>query len=440
MSRLRPLFLFGLLPLAGCAHYAPLPLPSAPSLAASPPLSASGTPLTVSQVAAWALEHNPDLIAARAKHGVAQAQLTVARVLPNPSLAGAFLPLLSGPGEVPAWNAGITQDLKALIVYRPKVRAARNSAAQVDADLLWQEWQTVGQARQLAADIILGERSLILLRRAASLLDHRNAVMQQALAARDVTLVTAAPSTTAYQSARANLLNAEQAQLALRHKLNALLGLSPEVMVPLADQIDIPPIDAASIRAALPSLPQRRPDLVALQFGYAATDENLRVQILSQFPDLVLGGTVSSDSSKVINAGPQATIGLPIFDRNQGNVALARASRAQLHAEYAARLAAVTGEVGAMLREREAVASQLAMVRADLPQAKLAADRAAQAFGRSALDERSYIDLLTTYFAKEQERMTLETALADHDVAIDTLIGAGLPQVERLPVASEVGR
>jgi len=124
MNRIGPLFLFGLLPIAGCAHYAPLPLPSAPSLAISPPTFSTGAPLTVSQVAAWAMEYNPDLIAARTKRGVAQAQLAVAGVLPNPSLAGAFLPLLSGPGEVPAWNAGITQDIKALIVYRPKVRSA----------------------------------------------------------------------------------------------------------------------------------------------------------------------------------------------------------------------------------------------------------------------------------------------------------------------------
>jgi len=425
-------FVLALLLLGGCAHYAPLPLPETPPLASALPNPSNG-PLTVSQVAALAVERNPDLIAARTKHGMAQAQLRAAGILPNPSLAGAFLPLVSGGGTVPAWNIGITQDVKSLIVYRPKIRAARNAAAQVDADLLWQEWQTVGQARQIAVDIILGERSLIFLRRAAALLQHRNAVMQRALAAHDVTLVSAAPSAAAFQSARANLLTAEQNQLSLRHKLNALLDLAPGVTVTLVDRIDLPPIDATAVNDALATLPRRRPDLMALRLGYAEADENLRVAILSQFPDLVLGGSVTSDSSKVINAGPEATVGLPIFDRNQGNVAIARATRVQLHAEYAARLSAVAAEVGAMLREREALARQLETVKADLPQAKLAADRAAEAFGRSALDERSYVDLVTTYFSKEQERMTLETALADRDVAIDTLIGAGLPQVDSLP-------
>ncbi|WP_204272317.1 hypothetical protein, partial [Escherichia coli] len=37
-----------------------------------------------------------------------------------------------------------------------------------------------------------------------------------------------------------------------------------------------------------------------------------------------------------------------------------------------------------------------------------------------------------TRFSKEQEAMTLETALIDRQVAIQTLIGAGLPAVDTL--------
>ncbi|HET8613756.1 MAG TPA: TolC family protein [Sphingomonas sp.] len=435
----RALSLAALLLAAGCAHYTPLPLPTAPPLAQALPAMPSA-PLTVEQVAALAVERNPDLIAARARRGVAQAQLVQAGVLPNPSLAGAFLPLISGAGAVPAWNVGITQDIKALIVYKPKVRAARDSARQVDADLLWQEWQTAGQARQLAVDLILEQRNIAELRRAYDLLSHRKDVAEKALAQHDITLMTASPSLTAYQSARANLQAADEHRLELRHKLNALLALAPDAIVPLVDRIDIPPLDPAAIRSGIATLPDRRPDLLALRLGYAAADKNLRVAILSQFPDLVLGGQAQSDSSKVINIGPQATIGLPVFDRNQGNVAIARATRAQLNAEYAARLASITGEVGALLAEWEKLSAQLETVKADLPQAKSAADRAAAAFGRSALDERSYIDLITTYFAKEQEIMTLETALREREVAIDTLIGAGLPTVATLPSMPEKRR
>ena len=59
------------------------------------------------------------------------------------------------------------------------------------------------------------------------------------------------------------------------------------------------------------------------------------------------------------------------------------------------------------------------------------------AFGASNLDERSYVDLVTNRFAKEQEVMTLELALLDRQVALQTLIGAGLPAVHTLAGAAK---
>ncbi|MBI0477006.1 TolC family protein [Sphingomonas sp. MA1305] len=428
--------LLALAALGGCAHYVPLPLaqtpPLAPAAAALPGVQ-PGAPLGVAQVAALAVENNPDLRAVRARRGVAQAQLIQAGVIANPSLTGAILPLIAGVGTMTAWNIGLSQDIKSLITYRPRRRAGALSAQQVDADILWQEWQVAGQARQLAVDLIMADRSRPRLVEAFDLLSRRNAVLQQALAAGNATLVTAAPTLVALQNARTSLQTLDQRRLSIRHQLNALLGLVPEAVVPLSSAIDLPPWDPAAARQSLATLPDRRPDLLALRLGYAAQDQNVRVAILSQFPDLILGGSVSSDNSGVTNAGPNATVGLPIFDRNQGNVAIANATRAQLHAEYSARLAGAVGQVGALLSEMEQVSGQLAVVRRDLPAARLAAQRASNAFGASNLDERSYVDLVTNFFAKEQEIMNLELALLDRQVALQTLLGAGLSSVEALP-------
>ncbi len=428
--------------LAACAQYTPLPLATSAPLASS--LTEQNTksgvlaPLTVPQVVALALERNPDLRALRARHGIAQSQLLQAGVLPNPSLSGSFLPLLSGIGSVPAWTISLTQDIKPLITYRSKVRGAEYSAQQVDAEILWQEWLIAGQARQLAVDLIEGARTRPLLEQEYELLSRRNAILQNALVAGNVTLVTAAPTLVALQAARTSLDALDQRQLHSQHQLNALLGLAPSAMLPLASSVDLPPFDPDAIRAQLASLPDRRPDMLALRLGYAAQDEAVHEQILAQFPDLVLGANANSDNARVINGGPQATIGLPIFDRNQGNVAIARATRAQLNAAYSARLAAVTGEVGGLLREMEQLSAQLAVVRTDLPAARLAATRAAAAFGASNLDERSYVDLLTNSFTKEQEVMSLELALLDRQVALQTLVGADLPSVDTLsPMASD---
>ncbi|QKS00407.1 TolC family protein [Sphingomonas sp. CL5.1] len=435
MTTLRPAVALLLAMLAGgCAHYAPAPLAERAALAgevrALP--GVPDRPLSVAEIAALAVARSPDLVAARAKRGVAEAQLVQAGVLPNPALTGAFLPLVSGAGSVPAWNFGLAQDLKAFIIRGPKLRGARDAVAQVRADLLWQEWQVAGQARQLATDIIQHARERPLLEEALAILGHRYEVTQRALGAGNVTLVTAAPSALGYQQARANLQALDQQQLQDRHKLNALLALAPDAIVPLQSAPDIAPLDIAAARAAVPSLAARRPDLLALRFGYASQDEAFRGAILSQFPDFILGGSVSSDNSKVVNAGPNAQIGLPLFDRNQGNIAIARATREQLRAEYAARLDAASGEIGALLSEMEQLRAQLALVERDLPAVRAAATRASAAFGSAALDERAYVDLITNRFTKEQEVSVLQTALLDRQIAIEALLGTGLPSVDTL--------
>lgn len=423
----------------GCGHYTALPLATVPTLA--PTLTtlqqpSSGKPLDIANVVALALANNPDLKAIRARHGVAQAQLLQSGILPNPMLGGSLLPLLSGVGNVPAWTVSLSQDIKALVTIRSRRRGAGYAAGQVDADVLWQEWQVAGQARQLTADLIVTARSRPVLQSAYDLLARRNIVVQQALAAGNATLVTAAPTLVALQGARARLHALDQQRLLLTHQLDALLGLQPDAVLPLATTLALPTFNPQAIRSELATLADRRPDLLALRLGYSAQDEAVRTQILARFPNLVLGGATNSDNARVINAGPQVSIGLPIFDRNQGNVAIAKATRVQLNAEYSVRLASTSGQVGATLSEIDQLSRQLATVRRDLPAARLAADRAINAFGASNLDERSFVDLLVNRFAKEQEIAVLELALIDRQVALQTLVGAGLPSVETLGLAA----
>lgn len=423
--------------LGGCAHYTTLPLATQPPLAPAPSIA---TPLSVADVTALALADNPDLVAARAKRGVAKAQVKQAGILPNPQVSGAFLPLLAGAGSVPAWSLGLSQNIRALLTYRPVQRGAQDSARQVAADVVWQEWQVAGKARQLAAGLMLAQASRPSLAAALELLRARCARLDAALAAGNVTLATAAPDRAATDSARTALDTLDQKILTMHHQLAALLGLVPDAPLPLAPTPDLPPFDPAAIAAMVPGLADRRPDLLALRLGYAAADEQVRAAILAQFPDLVLGGGVNSDNARVINGGPNVQLGLPLFDRNQGNVAIARATRAQLHAEYAARLAAATGEVAALLGEYRQLEAQLATARRTLPAAQDAARHAEAAFGRNLLDERSFVDLLTARLAREQDIMTLEQQLLDRRIAIQTLVGDGLPAIPPSLPAPEATR
>ncbi len=70
-----------------------------------------------------AVQTSPDLIASRAQHGVARAQLLQAGLLPNPILTGAILPLIAGVGNTNAWNAGLSTDVTALSTLRARRRS-----------------------------------------------------------------------------------------------------------------------------------------------------------------------------------------------------------------------------------------------------------------------------------------------------------------------------
>lgn len=426
------------LALAGCASSGDLPLPVRPELAPSLATLDHGglnvaTALTVSQVALLAVGNDPDLRAVRARHGVAQAQLLQSGLLPNPQITGTALPLVAGIGTTMAWNAGISEDIRSLITLSSRRQAAKDDAAQVDAEIIWQEWQVIGQARLLAVDLIEGGRVLVLLERNRDLLASRYARSRNAVAAGNATLSASTPDLAALQTVTAQINDLRRQQMARRHQLNALLGLAPEVDVALSGTPDLPAWNPDAVIATLPDLASRRPDLIALRFGYHSQNAKTRTAILSRFPNLTFGVTGGSDNANVRNFGPQISLELPIFNQNQGNIAIAQATRQQLHDEYAARLTAATGQVRAMLAEIGLLSRQLDSVRRDLAVTLRAASQAEAAFKAGNLDERSYVDLVSARLTKEQEIVTIEQSLLEQQVAIATLTGAGMPPIALPP-------
>lgn len=418
--------------LGGCASYAPLPLEPASQLKhdagqldhGDQPLPAQLGP---DDIALLALRNNPDLRNARSQRGLAQAQMLAAGIPPNPSLSGSYGFLLGGPGTADAVAAGITQDLRSLVTLSAKRAAARKAAAEYDASLLWQEWQTAGKARLLAVDLIEGEAQYGVLVQSRDLLQGRLQRSRAALAAGDATLAELVPDLSAAADLVKQLDDLQRQQETRRRDLNALLGLLPDAPVPLAAGLSLPPVDPAAVRALLPGLPNRRPDLLALQLGYQAQEEKLRGAILAQFPTLSLGVAYASDTSDVRTLGPQISFDLPLFDRNQGNIAIEKATRQQLHDEYSTRLDTARSEVNGLLADLLLLQEQLAARRMQLAELERTADAATQAYDRGDIDERGLVDLLNARNTRRLDVLGLEQTIYEQEVAIATLTGAGMP-------------
>ncbi|WP_332023882.1 TolC family protein [Rudaea sp.] len=419
--------------LSACATYSAHPLETRAaaktSLADLQHAAALPDRLGIADVERLALDNNPELIAARAQHGLSQAQLRSAGILPNPVFNASYQDVLSGPGMFAALAAGLSQDLKSLVTLSSKRHAAQKSAQSVDATILWQEWQTVGKARLSAVDLIEGDKQLALLGGNATLWRERIERGREALAQGDTTLTILAPDLAAASDAQKLFDDFERQQQTRRRDLNLLLGLAPQVKLDLADAADVPALDIKAIQAQLPDLANRRPDLIALQLGYQAQEEKVRGAILAQFPLFSLGYAYGRDTSNVRSLGPQLTMDLPLFDRNQGNIALERATRAQLHAEFSARLIAAKSEVDALIADQQLLQRQLDAKRKLLAEMEPVATRAQAAYRNADIDERSYVDLMTMRNAKRQEILALELTLLEQQVAIATLVGSGMPPV-----------
>jgi outer membrane protein TolC len=426
--------------LASCASYSAQPLALqaalAPNIAALDRTRSGAAPipadrrLTLAEVAILAVLNSPDLRAMRAQRGVSQAQVIEAGLLPDPVLSGSYGVLLGGPGIANAIGATLTANVSALVTLSARRRAAEAAAMQVDANVVWQEWQTISRAQTLAIDLVEQDRLISRLGATLALLRTRGDTATRAVAQGNATLQILAPFVAELTALQTEHDIAALAQEQRWQQLDALLGLQPNVRPLLSTALRIPTIPAAEVARLLASLPQRRPDLIALQLGYQSQDAGLRGAVLGQFPAVTVGPNYGNDTSRVETLGPSLSITLPLFNRNRGQVAIQRATREQLRVEYAARLAAAEGGVRALVANLELLQRQLDVARGGLSQAEALAANAGRALRAGLLDQLSYVQLVSARLGKERQVIGLEQQIFDQRTALATLLGTGLPPVQ----------
>jgi outer membrane protein TolC len=384
--------------------------------------------LDSTEVAILAVVNNPDLKTARAAAGVAHAQAFAAGLLPDPQLSlSADRPDAGQAATATAYTFGLSYDLIALLTRVPRRAAARRDAAKTDLNLLWLEWQVVAQGRLLFVRLTQEAQLMEVLEQNRALFADRYHRTETALDRGLLSLDAVTPHLTALQDVSRQIHDLERLVSQNRHDLNALLGLAPEVAVPLVGPMELPELDEAGIEKLLPDLPRRRPDLIALQLGYAAEEMRYRAAILAQFPSLGIGFNRSSDTSNIHSTGLGLTLSLPIFSGNRGPIAIEQATRQQLHVEYQQRLNAAESGIHRILAEQRINRRQLLEVDQGLVDLSRAADKTEAAFKAHDIDALAFANLQAALLAKKLERINLEQAILEQRVALQTLAGGELP-------------
>ncbi len=424
----------------GCATYAPSPLNDDPAILSAParevlavdaaaisrpwlrPVSIDlSQPLDPNAVAVLAVLLNPDLRAQRARAGVADAQAFAAGLLPDPSFSIGADQVLSGPDTFLGIASGLGLNLAALRTRRVARAQAEAEARRVRLDLSWAEWQTAGQARIQAVRIVTLERVDRFARAsrddAQSILDR----MLRAAGRGDISPDQVQAARLAAFDAADRLRTSEQALAAARFELTRLLGLPPSFPLRLAPAL-LPPLppDAATLYAIAV---RERTDLQALRAGYQAQEAAVHKAVLDQFPTLDLSINGARDTGGNTTLGPSLAFTLPLWNRNRGGIAIERATRAALHAEYEARLFQTRAEIAAAVDALRVLRDQREAILRDLP----ALERFAAANRRAA--NRGDLPLVTALTAEQalRDKQALlaqaEKDMAEQMIALELLTG-----------------
>ncbi|MGH7954022.1 MAG: TolC family protein, partial [Limisphaerales bacterium] len=412
--------LFGALFLSGCATYHPKPLPTAPDLTDAPVLTVPASKLDLpglkphpfnptngldeTTVITLAVLNNPDLKAARMQADVAGAQLLEAGLLPDPQVSGGLSrsPLFNG------YNIGLSEDIQALITRGAAKAAAKAHTQQVNLEILWQEWQVAERAQELFIQSRADNQLQRTFAAARDLLADRYRQDEAALEQGNMAANTVSADLAALADADANLRQLQLDINVTRHELNQLLGLQPDAQLPLIGRSESRPLSRREFETALAALPHRRADLLALQAGYQSQEQKLREAILAQFPAMSAGVQQARSAEEGIHTiGFTVNVTLPIFNRNRGQIAIQRATRAVLRQTYQARLDQAVSEADQISQATQIMAHQLRDLDARLSKLKEIAAAAEQNFRRGNLDAATFISLKSNFLAEQAQAIRL---------------------------------
>jgi outer membrane protein TolC len=424
---------------AACATYKPLPLPTRPGTKTHSDALQSDVarfrltplrPIRIEpadgldplEVAVLAVLNSPDLAAKRAALGVDAAQVFAAGLLPDPQFSVSSATPIAGPDTEQGYAVSPSLDVAGLLQRVQARRAARFTARQADLDLLWAEWGVAQQARTLAETALADEAKAANLQAVLAAAAARSDRSSAALARHDVTAQTAAADLAVKLDAQTLLATALHDAQKARRDLNALLNLRADVRLPLVAAAEPQTYSPEAVEQALQALPGRRPDLLALQAGYAAQDANLRKTVLAQFPLTQIAFAFARDTAGSVTIGPAAAFALPILNGGRGQVRIQNATREQLHAEYQARLDQAQAEVASAQGELTGALALRQSLRADVPRLEALAVPAEAALARHDIDSQTYLTLTQSTLSKRADLADRELAARLAEIQLETAL------------------
>lgn len=427
-----------LLLVIGCARYHPKPLVPAATLSAfmsrsleDPCLAQFAvmngcTPIECWPPAAWGLDelalaafyYHPSLDVARSAWQVATAGIVTAAMRPNPSFA--FIPQynkepsVGGSGLTPqqtgatspwTFNQLLTIPIETAGKREIRIAKAQRLAAASRCNVCEAGWLVRSGVRKALLDLysasrleqLLGEQVATQERLVRSLTRHKS---EGEIASPDLNWATIGLQLT--------VVSLKEMQ---KQRAESLALLADRMGVPLAAIACIPfcfgrfeflaSPEMASLSVCKSCALLNRSDLLVLLQEYAASEQDLRLEIAKQIPDLYLGPGYNWDQ------GTQEWLlgfaaNLPIMNQNQGPIAEACARRKEAAQLFRALQASIIGEVEWSLSGYYAVLEKLKSAGSLLESQEEQYRYASELFAAGEMDQIFYLTAKSNYLSASQ--------------------------------------
>lgn len=308
---------------------------------------------------------HPDLAVAREQWRVAQAGIKTAEARPNPSVS--FTPSYDTqiPDNPSPWIIPVTFDIPIETAGKRGKRIAEAEKAAESARLSFVSaaWQIRSGVRSSLLDFSLaGRRAEFLQKELAAQAE----IVQRMQAQFDAGAVSRPELTTAQialHKTQLDLGDARTKQVDARSHLAQAVGVSLSALEGETFDFDYATdgMDALTAKEARGVALRQRADILGALADYAVTEDDLRLEIAKQFPDLHLGPGYAWNSGNANDN--QWTLGftleLPILDQNQGPIAAAEAQRKLSAAKFVALQAQVSAEIDRAVADLRVAREQL---------------------------------------------------------------------------------
>jgi cobalt-zinc-cadmium efflux system outer membrane protein len=377
--------------------------------------------LSLREALAWAEQKNLDLAAARERRAFASAGLQVARQRPNPVFS------FSASRDAPHEGFTLDQPLEIGPKRSRRVEVARDEAGLTDLEIAALSRQVRHAVRdgfyqaEFAKSVSAQKAELQTLAR------RLRDIAQSRFEAGDVAQLEVIQADLEVARAEADLQLAREEEGITMSRLNALLNEPAVTSWQLVSALDSLPVSPA---AQLDELAlQSNPDLQHKKQEAAIEEGRLGLLRAERIPDLSVGIGADLNNPPDYQAGlrGQFSLSLPIFARNQGEIAQSLASQKFLELDLAATKRRIESEVDSAALEFKARAAQVGIFRATLlPAAHRLAQMAEESYKAGKANILTVIDAQRNASQVEQEYLDSLVAAQSAFAALEETVGVPL--------------